>query len=143
MARSRRTRRDTSAIANRRLPRSQTPSVSPRRMQSDFLRSVSDGRFFNPEPSYVSQRSLSGLRHRLKLYEPRARRIVSSRHESSVQMRSVQSSVPTAIGFTAPKSMLVCVRRQQRREVMHALNKSGRGGQKRPRFNEFSKVRCK
>lgn len=141
MARSRRTRRDTSAIANRRLPRSQTPSVSPRSMQSDFLRSVSDGRFFNPEPLYASPKTLSGARHRLRVFSPTS---VSRSHPARPGRGfRAYEPVPTAIGFENPSQMVTCVRRGIREEVLHAKRKTGRVGQKRPRFNEFSKVRCK
>jgi len=41
-----------------------------------------------------------------------------------------------------PKTM-VCVDRQQRREVLHAFQKTGQGGQKRPVYNWKSKIHCK
>nr|QJB20432.1 MAG: hypothetical protein [Microvirus sp.] len=44
--------------------------------------------------------------------------------------------------FAVPADVAICVRRKQRREVLHALNKAGRGGQRKPRFNRFSSVRC-
>lgn len=45
--------------------------------------------------------------------------------------------------FESPSETLVCVRRQQRKEVMFAKRKAGKRGQKRPRFNQFSKIHCK
>lgn len=46
--------------------------------------------------------------------------------------------------FTSPRAVLVCVRRKIRKEIMHALGRTGRGGvgNRTPRFNARSKVRC-
>lgn len=44
--------------------------------------------------------------------------------------------------FGLPKEALVCVRRGQRKEVLHALGKTGRGSSPPRRFSSFSKVRC-
>lgn len=44
--------------------------------------------------------------------------------------------------FSSPKQVLVCVRRKVRKEVLHALKKSGRGGNRRRRYNSLSQVRC-
>lgn len=46
------------------------------------------------------------------------------------------------IRFREPERTLVCVRRQQRREVMHARGKAG-GRVSAPRRREFSDVSCK
>lgn len=49
----------------------------------------------------------------------------------------------SGIKFAAPDYVIECVRRKQRKEVLHALRKVGRGrggGPKRRRF--FSDVRC-
>lgn len=49
------------------------------------------------------------------------------------------------ISFGVPKQTLICVRRSQRREVLHALKKTGgRGGrQRRPRRSLFSSISCR
>lgn len=46
--------------------------------------------------------------------------------------------------FNAPKSVAVCVRRNQRTEVLHAFKKTGKGSRfnKRPKFNQYSRTRC-
>lgn len=41
------------------------------------------------------------------------------------------------------RATMVCVDRQQRREVLHALSKAGKSGQKPPVFNWKSKIHCK
>ncbi|MBX2833765.1 MAG: hypothetical protein KTR28_02215 [Micavibrio sp.] len=45
--------------------------------------------------------------------------------------------------FVAPQHVITCVRRKIRNEVMHALNHSGKSGQKQPRRNQFSNISCK
>lgn len=49
------------------------------------------------------------------------------------------------VGFHLPWQVIICVRRQKRREVMHALNfagKSGLGRGKKQNRNRYSEVRC-
>lgn len=46
------------------------------------------------------------------------------------------------IGFEVPKKVAVCVRRKTRREVIHALGKTGSGAKARRRKSEFTNVRC-
>lgn len=45
-------------------------------------------------------------------------------------------------GFGSPRHVLVCLRRAMRKEVLHALRKTGKGSSPPRRFNQFSKVRC-
>lgn len=64
---------------------------------------------------------------------------------------SVSKGVWTQIGDTVreapkettPRETMVCVSRQQRREVLHAFQKTGKAGQKRPVYNWQSKIHCK
>ena len=45
--------------------------------------------------------------------------------------------------FEAPRSVVICVRRKQRREVLFATRKTGKGGRaRRHRRNYYSNVRC-
>lgn len=45
--------------------------------------------------------------------------------------------------FDDPARVVICKRRQRRREIMFALKKTGKGsGAKKRRINERSKVRC-
>lgn len=45
--------------------------------------------------------------------------------------------------FPVPKETLVCVRRQVRRRIIFAMQKAGRGGQKKPSWTETSRVVCR
>lgn len=48
------------------------------------------------------------------------------------------------VGFAAPKRVAICVRRQKRKEVLHALKRVGKGsGGGRHFWNYWSSVDCK
>lgn len=92
-----------------------------------------DRRSYHPIGLNAPARSFSRSRHRLKV--------------SHAAPRSKALSSPTTftshIAFQSPSRVLVCVRRQRRKEVIHALGKSGRSGQRRPRRSEYSSISCK
>lgn len=113
------------SIANRRLP-----VIRPR---YDFF---NDLRTFHPQRSLRPLQTVSG--GRALVYRPRR-----------VQPRGQGYRPPRALSphwevvFKTPASTIVCVRRGQRKEVLHALGKTGKRGQKRPRFNEQSRMLCR
>lgn len=50
-----------------------------------------------------------------------------------------------SLNFIRPKKITVCVRRQTRKEVLHAIGKAGQGGlglRKKRRLNDDSKITC-
>jgi len=123
--------------ANRRLPldHNYRPLVSP--IRSLRLQNFEDRRRWHPLGIAAPAKSFSSPRHRLVLTE--------SLGQSSVKKlnRNPFASLSSKISFKAPGSVLVCVRRRQRREVLHALRKAGKTGQKRPRRSEYSSISCK
>lgn len=46
------------------------------------------------------------------------------------------------VGFAVPKKVAICIRRKQRREVILALGKGGKGARARRRRNRWSDVDC-
>lgn len=46
------------------------------------------------------------------------------------------------ISFSAPSQTIVCVRRSRRKEVLHALKKTGKRGQRRPRRTAWRDYKC-
>ena len=60
---------------------------------------------------------------------------------------TVRSKTPSRNALTPPTTedakALVCVRRHQRREVLHATKKTGKGGQASPVFTATSKIICR
>lgn len=146
-----RRRRDTSRIANKRLP--------PPPYRRSFAR----------KPRYVTQLRdvIGGHRvRRLDLAEDRRQwhpdgfnrslrtvfgqpsvsyRVPSltQRYRPFTTFRSQMWTLPAKVGFKEPNKVAVCVRRKQRREVLFAKHKTGRSGQKRPRWNWFSRITCR
>ena len=57
--------------------------------------------------------------------------------------RPIPSHTKARIAFADPKRIALCIRRQKRKEVLHALNKTGKIGQKKPQRNEYSSISCK
>lgn len=94
-------------------------------------RPVQDRRLFSPDP-YRSPKTVLGLLNPVKA----ARQVKNTPHR-------------LAFRFVAPYRALICVRRQARKEVLHALGlvKKGRGRSgaklKRPRRNDWSAISCK
>lgn len=77
--------------------------------------------------------------------EPRTRRPQTFSGQSPTIKTSRRA---TPFGYTdhfaAPTAVVQCVRRNQRREVLHALNKAGRRGKKGPyRRSIWSDVKCR
>lgn len=56
--------------------------------------------------------------------------------------KSPQKFTKMQLAFTAPAETLVCVRRSRRKEVLHALKKTGKGGQRKPRRSRWRHVKC-
>jgi len=59
--------------------------------------------------------------------------------------KKFKRQLPFGLSFAAPKQTLVCVRRSQRKEILHALRKTGRGSGRRkpPKRNALSSLRCR
>lgn len=129
-------RRVTPANANRRLP---TPVTSPRSMVQldleDLLRQVEDRRRYHPMGESSPALSTSGRKHTLRAVAP-----------TPVPVKNVvlakPSPFPTGVGFSAPDNVIVCIRRKKRKEVLHALGKAGKAGQKAPRRSAYSEIHC-
>lgn len=63
--------------------------------------------------------------------------------QGRIPTKKAKTYQPTTVAFEAPKAVAVCVRRKQRKEVIHALRKAGRGARRRkPRRNFYSGVQC-
>lgn len=56
---------------------------------------------------------------------------------------SPRLSVPRGIAFAEPHRLVLCVRRKQRKQVLHALRKTGKGVKRRnPKRNYWSSISC-
>lgn len=140
MARSRnsRKRRDVLYISNQRLPLSNVYS------HSTFLTQIEDRRSYHPENINRPIRSFNNANSRTSVWDiqPRAKN-PPSRKNALRLLSSLHGSVPVKIGFEKPDQTLVCVRRNMRREVLFASRKTGKSGQRRPRWTELSNIKCR
>lgn len=143
MARSKKRRRDTSDIATRSVPLSVNRLV-PRpvlslepgfRRARALLSEIEDRRTYHPDGPRRPARSFLRSRHRLTDLNKKAPR--------SRANRTALSNVSGRLAFQGPENVLVCVRRNMRRQVMFAKKKTGRRGQRPPRRNWFSSISCK
>lgn len=142
MARKR--RRDHSSIANthRLLPsRGVTSPVVT------FRTPVDDRRLFHPEAADRPPLSFGSRIASVGLVEPRAPgrtwRSPATRTPSVNKPLRPSSQTKAKIGFVGPRSVVVCVKRKTRKEVLHAKKVAGRKGFKRkPRRTWLSNIRC-
>lgn len=131
---SRKVRRDTRSIANRRLPHDPlvdallySSPLPPKGFQYDLEDILStDGRLYHP-----AKHDLNRPSGKYVSFTSAPRNNPRSFHE-----------VPSAVAFASPRTTDICVRRSVRREVIHATKKAGRVGQKRPKMNKFSDILC-
>lgn len=143
-------RRDLSRVANR-VPEAFSASpdavvdLKPLRLRfSPLVRSrpstdVEDHRRHQPDHWHVP-RTISGRRahvHLPKVKKP-ATRSVGRLHRLA---RLSIATVNQQLKFRSPKHVQLCVRREQRREVLLAKGRGG-GRHRRPKRNRFSNVRC-
>lgn len=105
-------------------------TVTLRSFPRTSLTAIDDRRSFDFEPATRPARLFTGSTATISA-TPVAKKTPKAR-----------ARVPYQIAFQAPKETLVCVRRQRRKQVLHALKKTGKGGQRRPRRGPFSEVKC-
>lgn len=94
----------------------------PERRRRNNLRSVEDRRRHHPDRRYRPALSFGRWRSTLK---------------------AIAFGSAAMAAFNEPSRVAICVRRKIRREVMFARGKTGRRGQKRPKFNWFSRIACR
>lgn len=148
MRNSRRRTRDAFDVSNRRLrfyslssSRVIPLSISRRR---SALSEFEDRRLYHPEGVQAPARSFVSPRHRIKAID---RVYTKPRFYSPSALTfhtgPVKSQTRATLAFSDPKRTLICVRRQIRREVIHALKFSGRNGARHYRRTPYSSISCR
>lgn len=128
-SRSRSVQRGSFVTANRRLsgPVYRLSSVLP-----SLLRAYEDRRAYNPARDYRRAISLGRV----------FTATVGLKHPSRGVARPGMLARDT-FRFNVPRKVLICIRRKQRREVLHAAKRVGRGsGGGARRRNHYSEVSC-
>lgn len=95
-----------------------------------LLQEIEDRRRWRPEP--IHARPVVTIRvgqaARLTIKQP-------AKYNAPAQTKA-------RIAFQEPNRLPVCIRRKERREVIHATGQAGRKGQKPPRKNQWSEIQC-
>lgn len=124
-------------LSNRRLPTfAQTPLTS---YIDQMISPV-----FDPEISSYSAPPIGVLPGPLPASTPHIpqQKIWGPGRTPSIISRKVGRTDGSTATATAHAPVDICTSRSIREEVIHATGKSGRRGQKRPRWTDKSKVRC-
>ena len=130
--RNRSGQRDHSTIAS--TPIKLLP-VSPTKFERLAILSLEDRRRFHPDGPF---RLSSPRRDQRKVVE----RVVPRIARKAVS-RNTRDGV-SKFAFAVPRKVVVCVRRKQRREVLFAMRRTGKGAKRRiRRRNHWSEVSCK
>lgn len=100
------------------------------------LSEIEDGRYFHPDQD---ERPAASTRrwHVATTLQPQ------TKSQSRASWLGLKFSDVQSLNFTQPKYVATCIRRHERKEVLHALGKVGKGsGSKFRRRNAKSNVRC-
>lgn len=114
---------ETSDLTSRRLLSPLAPS--------DPLVEIEDRRSYHPERG-----------SRPALYSSRPRLVEKSKLPPRVA-RFRPSQTQARLAFSDPENVVVCVRRKDRREVLFAKRKTGRGGRRPRRRSWMSQLSCR
>lgn len=106
-------------------------SIFDKKLNEYNNRFVEDRRRYNPNKNYQPQ-TRSGSTARIVTTVTPAKQSNRTTTLNRLQAR-----------FAAPERVMICVRRKQRREVIHALKLSGKSGQRRPTRSRYSNINCK
>lgn len=105
------------------------PVVRPVRVRT-ALQLIEDRRVFHPEGAFRPPLSISIPR--------KSRLVVRKAHFAKSRI----STMPSTLGFRVPKRVALCVRRKERREVIHAKRLTRRGAGSKKRRNYWSAISC-
>lgn len=82
-----------------------------------------------------------------RIYTPQRRQLIKPERIVSgfiapTKIEQHRPLMSANIKFSLPKETTVCVRRGVRREVLHAMGRTGKGSGKPRRFTSTSKIKC-
>lgn len=139
-----RRRRDDSYIARRSLPVS-TPKSTYSYVRLPSLTEFEDRRRWYPSSYTEPARSFSAPRSRLTVVSRVSHPRTVGRVDASRSLSSAWSQTRATVAFAEPRRTVLCVRRNIRKEVLHALDRvrPGGSGRSRSHWTEWSSVRCR
>lgn len=106
------------------------------------LRPLEDRRTWHPLGPKRPARSVQNATHRLVSRGPGGKPL-KSKPSPKALLTHPTAYLSHAVGFHKAKSVLICIRRKIRKEVLFALNRTGKGARARKhRRSEYSSIRC-
>lgn len=142
MAKSSRKRRDAVAIPRRSLPRSVSRKIGVAKRLT--WREYEDRRQYHPLQKAAPAHTTKARRASLTLVQrPKARVQMVNPFGLVVTVPAWPSQTKSSVAFARPDRVLICMRRQERKEVLHALKKTGKIGQQAPKRNWMSQISCR
>lgn len=149
--RSQRNRRDTNNISSGTLPSFSDPFTAllstvyhptiP--LKRSEWRLYDDKRRFTP--SGMVSPAISPFQRRIPytlIPKSPSRRSIQRGNRLGYDPQTAFKTMST-IAFSKPNATIVCMRRAERKQVLHAFNKTGKTGQRAPRLNYMSKISCR
>lgn len=152
------TLRDTTAIANALLiARIGASALIKRPVPLQGLSVYEDRRRWHPDaiaPARSTREFIPQMGERLPTHDPLTpaiRRRINTEPLPAWWPRSpfqkprvLQQArlAPIQYGFMHPRKVIICLKRKIRREIAHALGFAGSSHNKKPRFNNYSYIRC-
>lgn len=107
-------------------------SIAPFRAAPSHILELEDRRRFEPVDTFPRA-----------LFHRSARLVVSPNVNVGRKRGNLSSGLPAHIQFNVPREVALCVRRKQRRAVIFAKRKTGKGARARHRRRNFwSNIRC-
>lgn len=119
-----------------------SPSLPPFPVFTDDLLPVEDRRSFHFDKPYQPPLMDDARPARVVLQDrPKNRnRVKPGAYRFGAKVRSQTKAIQT---FAEPERVVVCIRRQRRKEVLFAKRKAGRGGMRPPRRTWLSNISCR
>ena len=104
------------------------------RMRSPIKKIINNGFVQSRRTLYVPLKTIKKVRvKRPTIYNSRS---------TQIKQHTVVRSLPYSLNQNNFRKSLICAKRRSRKEVLHAFNKTGKSGQKRPIRNQNRNIKC-
>ena len=117
------------------------------RVRSNTNRSRLRSSFFNNQYTDYNNRFVESRRTYAPTYTLTTKRQRRGRIIQTTKKQTKRTSLYAPLPFSAVpekkiQKSLICAKRQQRKEVIHATRKAGQRGQRSPRRSPYSNIKC-
>jgi hypothetical protein len=121
----------------------QKQSRAYRRNTKPRLRSAP--KYTDPNPNFVRSRRLNTTNYQTKTQANNHNNTTTHTTTTIIpakqNVREAYAKQTLSIS-SLPTKVQICIKRKQRKEIIHALNKSGKSGQRKQKRNQHSNTHC-